>query len=162
GLTIIHGQVDLTSHGGVGNGAGIWNNRGTLTVSNSTISFNTIDNIDSPSSFGEGGGIGNDGGMLTVTDSTISFNTVFTANQFRPRPGAGGGLCNISGGTLTVINSTISSNVARDDIPSIGYTSGGGIYSTSNSLTVTNCTLSSNSAIGRNASGGAIDNSPLD
>src|SRR6266545_3714380 len=124
GLTITNGVV-------VGDGAGIYNDRATLTVTNCTISGNS------------GGGIFNYGfsgsgtATLTITNCTVSGNS-------------GGGIDNYgsygAGATLTITNSTVSGNSA-------GY--GGGIRNRgqgddfsggSATLTVTNSTLSGNSA----------------
>src|SRR6266498_4006578 len=92
GLTITNGVV-------VGDGAGIYNDRATLTVSNCTVSDNS------------GSGIFNLNAELTVSNCTISGNS-------------GGGIFNygFSGSgtaTLTVTNSTLSGNSASQ---------GGGIY----------------------------------
>jgi hypothetical protein len=114
GVTITGGA---TAGYGIGNGGGIYQTSGTLTVTNSTISGNTTG--------GNGGGIYQAGNTLTVTNSTISNNT-----------GATGGGIYQAGGTLTITNSTISGNTAR---------SGGGGISGSN-LTVTNSTISGNTA----------------
>src|SRR6266540_7276702 len=127
GLTITNGVV-------VGDGAGIYNDRATLTVSNCTVSDNS------------GSGIFNLNAELTVSNCTISGNS-------------GGGIFNygFSGSgtaTLTITNSTVSGNSA-------GY--GGGIRNRgqgddfsggSATLTVTNSTLSGNSA----SQGGGIYN----
>src|SRR6266545_1740827 len=116
GLTITNGVV-------VGDGAGIYNDRAELTVSNCTISGNS------------GCGIFNlargDNDTLTVTNCTISGNS-------------GGGIFNygFSGSgtaTLTITNCTVSGN------------SGGGIdnygsYGAGATLTITNSTVSGNSA----------------
>jgi CSLREA domain-containing protein len=113
-----------------GNG-GAFNNSGTLTVSNSTISGNS-------SSFG--GGIYNSG-TLTVSNSTISGNSA-TQN--------GGGIYNNSSGVLNISNSEISGNSAS-------Y--GGGILTRGN-LTISNSKLSANIANDGNGkgSGGGIRN----
>ena len=112
-----------------GSGGGI-RNTGTLTVSNSTISGNTAN-------MAGGGGISNtNAGILTVTNSTISGNSAGNG---------GGGIVNGLGSTLTVINSTISGNTAN--------TNGGGIYNRA-TATVSNSTLSGNSA----STGGGIHN----
>ena len=141
GLTISNGNAGFFSSGGggaqnfgtltvtnstfsfnsaAGNGGGILNNTGgTLTVTNSTFSFN--------SAAGNGGGINNTGGTLTVTNSTLSFNSA---------AGSGGGIVNL--GTLTITDSSFSGNSA-----SIG----GGISNlVGMTLTVTNSTFSLNSA----------------
>jgi len=111
GLVITGGNEDV--------GGGIFNDGGTLTVTNSTISGNRAD---------FGGGILNDGGMLAVTNSTISGNSA----------SFGGGISHGVGGTATVTNSTISGNSADF---------GGGIRSLFGTLiTVANSTISGNSA----------------
>ncbi len=109
------------SGNGAAFGGGIWNYpSGTLTVTDSTISDNTVGN--------DGGGIYNTAtATLTVTNSTISGNTAGS--------GPGGGIENA--GTLTVTNSTISGNTTTNN--------GGGISNTG-TLTVTDSTLSGNTA----------------
>ena len=132
GLSIINGYaVD---------GGGIWNNHGTLTINNSTLSGN------SATAFG--GGIYNFGdygsAILTINNSTLSGNSTDSI---------GGGICNhgfAGSATLTINNSTLSGNSAN---------SGAGIYnrgfSGSVTLTISNSTLSSNSA---SSVGGGIVN----
>jgi hypothetical protein len=95
GITISNGNTTLP---GGGEGGGISNFRGTLTITGSTISGNSATT--------EGGGIANIQGTLTVTGSTISDNSAFE----------GGGIysdTNLSGQTTTITNSTISGNTAR-------------------------------------------------
>src|SRR5215217_6541937 len=146
---------DLTvANGRAFGGGGIFNDGGTLTVNNSTISGNSA-NGNSGGIFNAGlgtlevnsstisgnsagtfsGGIHNDGGTLTVNNSTISGNSAGTDN---------GGIGNT--GTATVSNSTISGNSAGAD--------GGGILSLGGgaTLTVNNSTITGNSA--NNAGGG--------
>jgi hypothetical protein len=91
---------DLTiENGSDGFAGGIFNEEGTVTVTDSTVTGNAGGN--------SGGGIGNyGGGTMTVIDSTITKNS---------DPSVGAGINN--GGTLTVIASTIAGNT------------GGGIYS---------------------------------
>jgi hypothetical protein len=144
GLTIEKGSATNETSG---YGGGIFNNGGTLTVSNSTLSgnsanaqgggiFNKVGTLTvrnstlSSNSAYEGGGISNDRGTLTVTNSTLSGNS---ANE-------GGGIngINSDSGTITVTNSTLSANSATNI--------GGGILNGGGTLTVTNSTLSSNSA----------------
>ena len=114
-LTIADGNA------GEGGGGGIYNNYGTLSVSNSTFSGNqattyagggiynigtltvsnsTFSGNSATGSYGYGGGISNEG-VLTVSNSTFSGNSA----------GQGGGINN-NGGTLTVINSTFAGNSA--------------------------------------------------
>jgi hypothetical protein len=123
-----------------GNTDGIFND-GTLTVSNSTLSGNT------------GRGIFIDTGMVTVTGSTLSSNTgvgisiysgTLTVSDSTLSSNTGGGIS--SSGTLTVNNSSLSGNTATS------Y--GGGIYNVG-FLTVSNSTLSGNHA---GSEGGGIFN----
>jgi CSLREA domain-containing protein len=117
--TVTLSGLTITAGFAVGGGGGIWNNGGTLTVANSTISGNTtIAN--------GGGGIFNEGGTLTVTNSTISGNTAIFSG--------GGGITNT--GTATITNTTISENTASF---------GGGIAN-AGTATITNATISENTA----------------
>jgi hypothetical protein len=125
GLTIANGNSASSPYGG-----GIFNNRGTLTVTSCTFSGNSA-------SSGFGGGIFNNRGTLTVTSSTFSGNS--TSRR-------GGGIYN-NDGTLTVTNSTFSGNSASRG--------GGGIFNNGSTLTVTNSTFSGNSA---SFGGGGITN----
>ena len=122
-LTIQHGN------NGSG-GGGIYNDGGTLSVTNSTLSANST-------SGDNGGGIYNNGGPLTVTNSTLAGNSAVIGN--------GGGIYN--NGTLTLTNSTLAGNGAG--------VNGGGIYNAfGRTLSATNSTLSGNSA----GNGGGIFN----
>ncbi|NJM77497.1 MAG: filamentous hemagglutinin N-terminal domain-containing protein [Acaryochloridaceae cyanobacterium RU_4_10] len=125
-------------------GGGIYNDGGTLTVSNSTLSEN--------SAVQYGGGISNaKKGVLALNNSTISGN--FT-NDEGGEDGVGG-IANY--GISIVSNSTFSGNSTNGD--------GGGILNASGTLTVNNSTLGGNSAQygGGIAMGGTltIDNSTL-
>ena len=64
---------NLTISGGTASdyGGGIYNRIGTLTLTNVTVSGNTVSGF----SLGYGGGIFNDGGTLTLMNSTVSGNT---------------------------------------------------------------------------------------
>jgi hypothetical protein len=145
-------------NGGQTSGGGIFNNGGTVTVLNSTISGNSatqtigggirnaaggtvtvVNSTISANSSARGGGIDNVNGTVTVINSTISGNSANSAG--------GGGIFN-NGGTVTVVNSTIRGNSAN---------SGGGIYNADTStVTVVNSTISGNTA---NFDGGGIYNS---
>src|SRR5215212_1011907 len=90
-LTVANG-ANANAEGG---GGGIYNGGGTLEVSNSTLSGNSVPN-------GIGGGILNIGGTLEVSNSTISSNSA-------PDGSGGGILSDMSGGnTVKVSQSTIS------------------------------------------------------
>ena len=149
GLTITNGLAS----GSDNHGGGIFNS-GTLTVSNSTISGNSV--APDGSVGGQGGGIFNfndcncsTNAILTVSNSTISGNSAADGGE---GGGLGGGILNW--GTATVTDSTISGN-------SPNY--GGAIYNQASNafvgdsrnvaVTVTNSTLSGNSAT---SNGGAI------
>ncbi len=125
GITIQNGYTGNESED-ADTGSGIYN-RGTLTLSDSTLSGNTSLT---------GGGIYNEG-TLTLTDSTLSGNSAYRCcidiTGFSEGPG--GGIYNQ--GTLTVTNSTFSANRAGD---------GGGISSSGGTVMVINSTLSGNSA----------------
>ena len=120
GMTITNGNTEVTDIGG-----GIYNDQGTLTVTDSTVSDNAADVV---------GGILSFGGTLTVTDSTVSDNSALS----------GGGIYN-QGGAIraTITRSTISGNSA--DL-------GGGVYTNTDNLqdrkalTITNSTISGNTA----------------
>ncbi len=109
----------VTISGGSGFG-GIYNNLGTLTVIDSTITHNGSSTV-------WGGGIDNTG-TLTVIGST------FTDNYAQ----VGGGLVNVySTATATVIDSTFSNNSAFD---------GGGISNLGSKVTVVGSTFTNNIA----------------
>jgi len=119
-------------------GGGLMNN-GVLTVTNSTISGNTVSDPDAVTALG--GGILNNG-TLTLIGSTVSGNTA-TGNG-----PSGGGI--FSDGTLTLNDSTISGN----SVTGGGSGQGGGIYADPGTpLTIANSTISANTADGQ---GGGI------
>ncbi|OLC89474.1 MAG: hypothetical protein AUH86_25520 [Acidobacteria bacterium 13_1_40CM_4_58_4] len=123
----------------VGSGGGIFNYFGTVTLTNSDVSWNdTHGNANpGPSVGGGGGGIFNYGGTVTLANSTARGNT----SSF------GGVIFNYFG-TLSAANSTISDN--------IGWGSGGGILNVAApnttvvnaTVTLTSSTLSGNVAYG--------------
>ena len=122
----------------VGDGGGIFNSGGTLTITNSVLSNNTA-GVTDPFPAGTGGGIYSNG-TLTVTNSTIRGNQGYIA---------GGGIA--GGGAMTITSSTISGNGANAYHDGQPYGRGGGI---SGSVTFTNSTLSGNYA---SLSAGGID-----
>jgi hypothetical protein len=125
----------------------IWNALGTLMIANSTINNNTAGD---PSFFSEreAGGIENQG-TLTITNSTVSNNRALGGDI--KGPGIGGGIVN--GANATITNSTISGNTATGggSQPGIG---GGIVNDVFGALLIANSTLSANSA----DNGGAIWN----
>jgi len=134
GLTIANGY---TSDGG----AGIYNDGGTVNVSNSTLSNNTVTG-------GSGGGIYNNGGTVNATNSTFSNNRLsnFFNPNLNPIP-SGGGIHN-EGGTVNLTNSIFSGNSG------FAPSRGGAISNNSGTVNVTNGTFSGNSA----TNGGGISN----
>ena len=124
-LTIRNGNIP----GDVG--GGIFNNGGTLTLTNLVISDNRA--------FVGGGIYDAYGSTLSISNSTFAANTALNSN--------GGGIYN--GGTLTITNSTFAGNSAPGGL-------GGGLYATSGPLVITNSTFGNNSA----ASGGGISANP--
>ncbi|MBI5944825.1 MAG: SBBP repeat-containing protein, partial [Chloroflexi bacterium] len=109
-VTIVNGYAENP-----GNGGGIQNNGGILTITNSIFSNN--------SSTGYGGAIYN-GGSLTITKSTFSNNVA-----------VGGSVWNANG-TLTIANSTFYTNH--------GNGSGGAVSNDQGVATIVNSTFSGN------------------
>ncbi len=116
-LTLKGGYLYTSGGGGIAN-------RGTLTITSSTLRDN--------SAYRSNGGIGNSG-TLTITNSTLSGNNAVTA-------AGGGGIGNSS--TLTLTNSTLSDNWSFNSFVDRG-SAGGGIDN-SGTLTITSSTLSGN------------------
>jgi hypothetical protein len=106
------------------NGGGIAS-RGTLTVTNSTITGNS----------GQTGGGVYTTGDATFVNATISGNI---AQDIQGTGGFGGGI-EANGGTLTVLNSTVTGNTASYD--------GGGISLAGATATLTNSVVAANIAI---------------
>ncbi|HEX8567524.1 MAG TPA: carboxypeptidase-like regulatory domain-containing protein [Pyrinomonadaceae bacterium] len=144
GVTITGGYGTVTPAAPFRFGGGIYNNGGTLSLTNSSVSGNF-----SPAGGGAGGVGGGiySTGTLTVANSTVSGNNAELCNGCGT---SGGGIYN-DGGTASLTNSTISGNTAR-------Y--GGGIYNTG-TLTITSSTITANTAQGAvgPGSGGGIFNS---
>jgi hypothetical protein len=114
-------------------GGGIYNDAGTVSITNSTFSGNNA------SSMGSGGGIYNsNSGAVIIANSTFSGNKAGI-------DGIGGGIYNY--GTATITNSTFSGNSA-------GF-GGNSIYNYFGTATIAN-TILANSASGSNCSGNAI------
>jgi len=134
GLTIANGFIS-------DDGGGIYNDGGTVNVTNSTLSNNTVRE-------GRGGGIYNNGGTVNATNSTFSSNSLsnFFNPNLNPIP-SGGGIHN-EGGTVNLTNSIFSSNSG------FAPSKGGAISNNSGTVNVTNGTFSGNSA----QDGGGISN----
>jgi RTX calcium-binding nonapeptide repeat (4 copies)/Calx-beta domain len=137
GFTIANG---LTTD----DGAGIYNDGGTVNVTNSTLSNNIVTE-------GRGGGIYNNGGTVNATNSTFSNNRLsnFFNPNLNPIP-SGGGIHN-EGGTVNLTDSIFSSNSG------FAPSRGGAISNNSGTVNVTNGTFSGNRAT---AGGGISNNGP--
>jgi hypothetical protein len=133
-------------------GAGIYNDGGTVNVTNGTFSdneaFRTFSDNLAFDYAGRGGGISNNSGTVNVTNGTFSGNSAYS----------GGGISNNGPGTVKVANSTFSGNKG------VGITlglpvlvDGAAISNIGGTVEVTNSTLSGNDAGG--GSGGGIYNS---
>lgn len=144
---------------GTGSGGGIYNNGGTLTVSNSRVATNsaaagggitnyygtlTLNNVivEGNIASNQGGGIYNEGtGAMTLVNVGVLGNSAATT---------GGGIINFATNPATITNSVIDSNVATSNY-------GGGLHnSIGATLTLTNVTVSRNKS---SSYGGGVTNS---
>ena len=128
GLTLENGRVIASNGGGlnVGNGKNV-------TLTNNTISDNSIDDY-------EGSG-GSGGGVYVVSSDTVTLNNNIISNNGLDY-GVGGGVSLSNADNANLINNTISNNNA-----SYGGSSGGGVWlSDVVTATITNNTISNNSA----------------
>ncbi|MCI5129658.1 MAG: hypothetical protein D3907_14500, partial [Candidatus Electrothrix sp. AUS3] len=122
-------------NGGETQGGGIYN-EGTVTLTNSTVSGNTVyDPTTTVKASIKGAGIYNEG-TVTLTNSTVSGNTASPA----PYHSFGGGIYNRGTGTVILTNSTVSGNTAYSS-----WSYGGGIYNTG-TVTLMNSTVSGNTS----------------
>ncbi len=117
--------------GNAGNGGGLADYGGNLTLNNCTISGNSA-------SFG--GGLNNSYGMLTLTNCTVSGNSAAAR---------GGGVYTAFGATSTLTECTVSGNTATSE-------SGGGLFTLRGTIALTNCTVTGNSSLGER--GGGVNN----
>ena len=127
---IERGSVALSgltvSGGNAGHGGGLYNNGGTLTLTNCGVSDNVAN---------DGGGLFTQaGGTTTLINCTVSGNS-----------GTGGGLYNSNsfsaGSSTALINCTVSGNIAAGN--------GGGLYNNSGgTLTLADCSVGGNTAGG--------------
>jgi CSLREA domain-containing protein len=148
-LTVRYGRCNGSCATATTSGGGIYNDQGTLTVSNVTFSANSA-------TFGGGG-------MYNNTSSPTLTNVTFSANS-APGTGTGGGMYNnTSSPTLTDVTFSANSagsygggmynNTSNPILTRVTFsatnsaTNGGGMYNyNSSSLTLTDVTFSSNSA----------------
>ena len=160
-LTLAHGFV-LGNEEGEGAGGAVFNEGGTVTVTNCTLS----DNQSTGSAVGgsgtglpgQGGAIWSDG-TLTVTNSTFSGNgaTGGAGVTTGVGGGEGDGGAIFSLGALTVTNSTFSADQVTGGVgdgAAGGDAAGGAILNQAGAATVINSTFSANLAIGGAGSDG--------
>ena len=118
-VTIENGHID----GGIG--GGLYNNGGTVAITDSAVSNNSITNVASPSSGASGGGIFNSG-TLTLTNVAVSNNIVDINGISTSGSGGGGGIYNT--GSLRVENCTLDGNQVLNGASD--GSGGGGIQNT--------------------------------
>jgi|SRR5581483_7956566 len=136
-LTIRNGKITTSLFSRRG-GGGIFNT-GTLTVSNSTITANSV---YAGTVVVYGGGVFNSG-TLIISNSTLDGNS---ANAYTFADADGGAVYNA--GTLTINGSTVSSNSAScSPIIDSGHAHGGGVYNVG-TLTINNSTINGNETRG--------------
>ena len=141
-FTIFVSEVNLsgmTITGGYsGDGGGIYNNMGTLTVADSVITGNAA---TGQSSSGGGAGIYSLSGTLSVTNSSISNNSILTGYYH------GGGLSLVNT-NASIVNTTITDNSAN--------IYGGGLFLSGGNVHLINSTVAGNSvgSVNPNAGGG--------
>jgi hypothetical protein len=129
GMTITGGQT-------AGQGGGLYNDGGTVTLTDCTISGNSSTFSSAP---GGGGGVATANGTTTLTGCTISGNSAARD---------GGGLV-LNGGTMTLTDCTVAGNSSEID--------GGGLSDLAGTMTLTSCTVIGNFTWG--SLGGGVENS---
>jgi uncharacterized repeat protein (TIGR01451 family) len=134
GLNVTAG---LTTSGGSQNGAGIWVNPGTGTLTAILSQVSVFNNVASGAN-NTGGGLQNDGGKVIIVNSTFSDNSA---------GGQGGGIWNNNAGPSSSMDLnfvTIVNNISNVDSASTG--NGGGIFNSAGRVNLSNSILSNNSA----------------
>ena len=124
-------SFNKSTSGSTGGGGGINANNGTFTIKGCTLKNN-----DSGS--GTGGGIKADNITLTMTGCTLTDNNA---------GGGGGGILTSGTSSLTMETCTLTDNVAN-------FNGGGGVYASGNAFTMTDCTLTGN--VANNNGSGAV------
>jgi hypothetical protein len=184
GVTITNGRDFTFGGAGIIAGSGPVTSGDTLTISNSSITNNTVNSTTSNT---PGGGVQFEGGSLTITNSTISNNSSGSSKGSGVEYTAEG---TAAGEQLTVTGTTFSGNTANASVANVtvggalatasaggvpitvsndkflnntvvgsgtGIPQGGGIFAQGGALTVTGSTFTGNSATGgSNPAGGAI------
>ena len=155
GSTIEANAVIATNSGGQSGGGGvlIGGGNGNLTITDSSITGNTVtvDAVDAVAlsqvtSNDGGGGVHVNGNDLILTSSIVSGNTVTSTNSYGE---SGGGGVYVDNGDIVATDSTISSNVANvttttDPTRIASNQGGGGIYQDGHDITLSGTTLAGN------------------
>ena len=134
-------------------GGGLAVMSGTATLTNTTVSDNTLDGVVVTR---QGSGVRIDAGTVTLTNCTVSGNTGATQGGGLINQGTatltnctvsgnnatltGGGLVNVSGAVLTLTNCTVSGNTSGGNGGGLHYNAGTGV------VTLVGCTVSGNTA----------------
>ncbi len=153
----------LTNTAENGNGGGIYDQRGALTIVGGEVSSNVAEK-KLANSAGWGGGVYDTGGKVSLSNTPVEGNSAISGGGLYVGTGSmslagetiddntavqfGGGI--LSQGTLTLATTTVTVNVAQQD-------DGGGIESLGK-LTMSNSVLSQNSAVA--GSGGDLNVGP--
>ena len=136
-LTLQQSIVTNTSTGmtATGNGGGIWQNLGSLTIVGGTINGNSAT---------IGGGIWSSDAIVSIADTTISYNSAsgFTLSR-------GGGIYT-EYGSLSVSTSVLKSNTALGD-------GGGGLYiNAADHFNISDSAITNNAVLGSGSKGGGL------
>jgi hypothetical protein len=129
----------------VGNGGGIYNTFGNISIKDSVVTNNHVTNA---AYLGGGGGIYNSYGEVTILNTSVVSNTGTSTYVF-----GGGGVTN-SNGQVTLIDSDVNNNSASAQGDTNGAM-GGGILSVNGALILYNTNVNNNSAIAHGWMGGA-------
>jgi hypothetical protein len=130
GATVNVSDCTVTGNNITGFGGGVFNESGTVTLSNCAITNNTAS---------QGAGVDNQSTM-TLRNCTVANNTATTTST---SSGGGGGIANLGGATLTLVSCTITGNSATTNLTSGG---GGGVFNASfGTLHIGNTIVASNS-----------------
>ena len=117
-------------------GGGVYIGDGTNTLTNCSITNNTVSSSSSSSSAFGGGVCIIGSGTTTLTNCRITDNTVSSSTTL------GGGVYISSIGTTTLTNCSITDNT----VSSSSYAYGGGVYIGNGSNTLTSCSITGNTA----------------
>jgi hypothetical protein len=161
-----HARGSASNDPGNGDGGGIYNLNGTLTLQDDSNRNQTV--LSGNTADGSGGAILNSSGSVTVSNGALSGNSALGTASNNPASGDGGGVCNLNG---TVVlqddaygnHSALTGNTAVNggavavlggsvNMPNCnlsgntGYVDGGGMFIDPSVVTLVSCTFSGNTA----------------